>query len=75
MPPDPLHSTTRLLLQVITGGVVSRTVTVKEHWLALVCASLAVQFTVVVPSAKLEPDAGVQVTDGSESHWSVAVVA
>jgi len=45
---------------VITGGVVSCTVTVKDllDWLA--CESVAVHVTVVVPRAKVEPDAGVQ---------------
>jgi hypothetical protein len=45
---------------VITGGVVSCTVTVKEACDLLLCESVALQVTVVVPSGKVEPDAGVQ---------------
>src|SRR5438270_8291393 len=45
---------------VNTGGVVSTTVTVKLA--VLVCPLfVAVQFTVVVPSANVEPEAGVHV--------------
>jgi len=47
--------------QVIVGGCVSaRTVTVKEQLLALPVLSVAVQDTVVVPTGKAVPDAGVQ---------------
>src|SRR5258708_34416667 len=41
------------------GGVVSTTVTVKLP-LAVPVTAVAVQLTVVVPRAKVEPDAGVQ---------------
>jgi hypothetical protein len=47
--------------QVITGGSVSFTVTVKEHVAVLPAASVAVQVTVVFPTGKKVPDAGVQV--------------
>ena len=46
---------------VITGGV-SWTVTVKVECWTLPCASVAVHVTVVVPTTKLEPDAGRQLT-------------
>jgi hypothetical protein len=56
--PGPL-ATTMLLGQVIAQTPV--TVTLKEQ-LAVFVPSLAVQFTVVVPTAKVEPEAGVQLT-------------
>src|SRR5256885_1527621 len=45
-----------------TGGVTSTstTVTLNVAWLELPCASVAVQVTVVVPTAKTAPEAGVQ---------------
>jgi hypothetical protein len=48
--------------QRIVGGVESRMVTVKEQLAAFPEASLAVQLTVVVPTEKVEPEGGVQVT-------------
>lgn len=45
---------------VILGFCASFTVTVKLHALVLLEASVAVQLTVVIPFAKVEPDAGVQ---------------
>jgi hypothetical protein len=53
-----------LVGQVIVGGCVSCTVTVKPQVLSALfgLASLAVQVTVVVPSAKNEPEGGEQVT-------------
>src|SRR6266481_5400968 len=50
--------TTRLLEQVITGGCASFTVTVKLHVALLPLASVAVLVTVVVPTGKLLPLAG-----------------
>ena len=47
----------RLEGQVITGSVVSSTVTVKLQVLELPAASVAVAVTVVVPIAKVEPEA------------------
>ena len=44
--------------QLIVGACVSLTVTVKEH----ACWPLVVQFTVVMPTGKDDPDAGVQTT-------------
>src|SRR5438477_7039547 len=55
------------------GGVVSRTVTVNEPEEALVCESVAVQFTVVVAMANVEPEAGVQTTPTTPSTMSDAV--
>ncbi len=49
------------------------TVTVNEQLPVLPVVSLAEQLTVVVPSAKLEPEAGVQVTVREPSHTSLAV--
>jgi hypothetical protein len=57
----------------MTGGVVSSTTTgnVPVAWLP--CESVAVQTTVVVPSANLEPDAGLHATATAPSTVSVAV--
>ena len=60
-------------LDVIVGGVVSFTVTLKEALALLPASSAAVQFTVVAPIAKVLPEAGVQLTEGDESTASVAV--
>ena len=46
--------------QVATGGSLSVTVTVKLQRAVWPCASLAVQLTVVVPTGKSEPEAGLQ---------------
>jgi hypothetical protein len=56
----------------ITGGV-AWTVTVKLECALLPCASVAVQFTVVVPTGNVEPDVGVQPTRSVPSTRSVAV--
>ena len=45
---------------VITGGVVSRTVTVEVQELEFPDASVALQDTFVAPSGNVEPEAGVQ---------------
>jgi hypothetical protein len=47
--------------QVMTGGCVSLTVTLKVHDTGLPFSSSAVQVTLVVPTGKNEPGAGVQV--------------
>src|SRR5439155_541174 len=60
VPPEVL--TLMLAGQVTTGASVSLTVTVKLHVPELPWPSLALQFTVVGPKAKLLPLAGVQVT-------------
>src|SRR5678809_1792573 len=46
-------------------------VTVNVHWLEFVLASVATQVTLVVPRAKREPDAGVQMTATFGSQASV----
>ena len=46
--------------RVRTGAVVSATVTVKLPLALLLAASVAEQFTVVVPIGKVLPDAGAQ---------------
>src|SRR2546426_4565976 len=48
--------------QVMEGFSVSLTVTVKLHQAVLPLASVAVQVTVVLPLAKVEPLAGLQLT-------------
>ena len=60
-PTGLVHSKTILLEQVTDGGMVSSNVTVKEQELVLPLASCAEQRTVVVPRAKVEPDAGTHV--------------
>jgi hypothetical protein len=68
-----MQGTLLLVGQVITGGVVSTTVTVKLHEALFPLASVAVQVTVVVPIRKVLPDAGVQTITGFGSQMSVAV--
>ena len=58
--------------QVMTGASVSLIVMVKEQLALLPDGSLAVQVTVLVPFAKVEPEAGLQVT-ATEPLLSVAV--
>jgi hypothetical protein len=48
--------------QTMAGAWVSLTVTVNEHIAELPDGSVAVQVTVVVPTAKNEPEAGAQTT-------------
>jgi hypothetical protein len=57
--------------QVITGISLSVTVTVKEQLETLPDASVAVLFTVVVPTGNNEPEAGEEVTVAEQ--LSVAV--
>src|SRR5436190_13734988 len=57
----------------IVGGVVSLTVTVNEPVAVLPCASVELQFTVVVPRLNVEPLGGVQTTGSVTSTRSVAV--
>ena len=59
--------------QVMRGGMVSRTVTVKLQELLLPRPSVAVQFTVVVPSGKRLPDGGLQTTVTLLSQMPVAL--
>src|SRR2546421_10104629 len=73
----------------MTGFSVSLIVTLKEHEPVFPDASVAVQFTVVLPFAKVEPEAGVQelVAPGHLSgavtlqvtllfeHWPLSVLA
>jgi hypothetical protein len=62
VPPGPAASTVMSDGTVTTGGVVSTvwlTVTLNEAVLELPAASLAEQWTVVVPSGNVEPLAGV----------------
>ena len=57
------------------GAVVSRTVTLKVLVPVLWWASVAEQVTVVLPSGKVEPEAGAHVTASVPSTASVAVGA
>ena len=72
-PVGPVASATMLAGGLITGGVVSRTVTVKVLVAVLLCASVAVSVTVVVPSGKVLPEAGLAFTATLPSTRSVAV--
>jgi hypothetical protein len=58
---------------VITGGVVSWTVTVKVALAALLAASWAEQLTVVLPTGNIDPEARVHATGTEPSTRSVAV--
>ena len=57
----------------IDGAVVSCTVTLKLLVASFPAASVALQFTVVVPRAKVLPEAGVQTTATLPSTMSLAV--
>jgi len=72
LPDGPVASATILVGATIEGGVVSRTVTVKVPWIELPEESAAVQDTIVVPRAKVEPDLGEQTTLGDGSTMSAA---
>src|SRR5258708_32254073 len=61
------------VIETIVGGVVSCTVTVNEPCATLPAASCALHCTVVVPSGKVDPDAGVHVTGTGPSKSSMAV--
>ena len=58
---------------VMTGPVVSVTVTVNDAAAPLPRASAAVQLTLVGPKGKVDPPAGVQVTATVPSTTSLAV--
>src|SRR5688572_2866982 len=58
---------------VNTGGVVSTTVTVNVPRPTLPAASLALQVTIVAPSANASPEAGPQLTATGPSTSSIAV--
>ena len=64
---------TRFAGQVMTGGVASRTVTVKMQLALLVEVSVAVHITVVVPAGKVEPLGGLQATGTPVEQLSVAL--
>ena len=57
---------------VIVGFWLSTIVTVKVHCPVLLLASVAVQVTVVVPTAKVDPEAGVHVVAPTPGQLSVA---
>lgn len=73
--PEPLVASADRFegVPVMSGGVVSRTVTLKLAVAVLLAASVAEQFTWVVPMAKVLPDVGEHVTVGLAGAASVAV--
>ena len=73
--PAPVASVVMLAGSVRTGALGSVTVTVKLELALLPCASVAVHVTVVTPTGKSLPDAGVQtgVTGPSMASAAVAV--
>src|SRR5580765_8719195 len=73
-PPGDVASTEMSLgTLLITGSVVSWTMTLKKAEAGLPLPSLASHSTEVVPIAKVEPDTGEQVTVGFPATASVAV--
>ena len=60
---------------VTVGASVSLTVTVKEHVEFGSTEFAAVHVTVVVPSAKVEPEAGTHDTVGTGQPWGAVGVA
>src|SRR4051812_44048493 len=72
-PLAPVHSSVRLVGQVIVGGVGSTTVTTKLQPLLLPVASTAEQTTGVLPKAKTATRGGAELTDTFVSQASVAV--
>jgi hypothetical protein len=71
-PEGPVASTTLFAGTVTTGAVVSRTVTLKPPEAVLPAESAAEQLTVVVPSGKVEPEAGEQLGVTAPSTMSLA---
>lgn len=72
LPDGPVASVIILVGATIEGGVVSRIVTLKVALAALAEKSVAVQDTVVVPRAKVEPDEQKTIGDGSTMSVAVA---
>jgi hypothetical protein len=66
-------STTILAGQKTTGSSLSTTVTVKEQTELFPCASVAVVFTIVVPTVKNEPEAGIDATVKEQLSLPVTV--
>jgi hypothetical protein len=71
-PPGPVAGTVMFPGTVRTGGVVSWTVTENDPEPVLLCASVAVQLTVVVPTGNVLPDGGAHETLGLGSTVSEA---
>ncbi|MEP6469825.1 MAG: hypothetical protein ABJC24_08655 [Chloroflexota bacterium] len=71
-PLAPAASTVMSDVAATAGAVVSTTVTVKLPFAVLPAASVAEQFTVVVPRAKVVPEVGLHVTVGEAGLASVA---
>jgi hypothetical protein len=72
-PDGPAASATIVPGSVRLGSVESPTTTSNESLELLPLASVALQLTVVVPSANVDPDGGVHVTTGTPSTASLAV--
>ena len=73
MPAGPVASAVMSAGTVITGAVVSCTVTWNDECDLFPAPSVAVQLTVVGPLGKVAPDGGVQLTGTLPSTRSVAV--
>lgn len=71
-PPGPVAEATIVPDSVSTGGVVTLTCTVNVPLEVFPKASVAVQFTVVVPTGNVAPAGGVHPTGRSPSNMSVA---
>jgi len=74
--PEQIEGSGRVLMLagvVIVGLIRSLTVTVKVQLVVLLRVSVAVQVTAVVPTAKVEPDAGVQVVVTGPQQGLLAV--
>src|SRR4029079_15339096 len=71
--PGRAARTVRLGGHAIVGFCVSLTVTVNMQFVELPDVSMAVQVTVVVPLAKVEPDGGMQMGTRAPSQSSLAV--
>lgn len=72
-PFELVHSRVRSTGHCTVGPFESPTATMNEHVWELPDASVAVQWTVVVPIANVLPDGGTQDTPGTGSHASTAV--
>ena len=62
-----------MLLSTTIGAWFNSTVTIKWQVAELVHASVAEQLTVVLPTGKTAPEAGLQVTVGVDEQVSLAV--
>jgi hypothetical protein len=73
--PDGFSATERLAGQVTEGASLSLTVTVNEQLDILPEASITLQVTVVTPTEKAEPEAGVHRTAPTPGQLSLTIGA